>query len=309
MPHRLLRLLLICGVALLLALACPTRVGAGQVQKRGEQASVPCEPEGTIPSRPAQTTRQPQPSLKEMPREILRDQKFFWLRPFRMKRSDLPWVGLMVGTAAGLMAIDRRVGQALSDSPPGLGYHISHNVSRIGAPWTDLGTAGAIYLIGRSRDNQRARTSGVLGLEAVADSIAVVEILKYSTQRPRPTFSGGQVRDHNADGEFFAGGTSFPSGHAAAAFALATTLSLQNSEKRWVPPIAYGCASLVSISRITMRMHFPSDVFVGAALGYMIGRHVARGAERSRQDKPLHAKLLPTISAAGGTALTFSWEF
>jgi membrane-associated phospholipid phosphatase len=226
-----------------------------------------------------------------------------------MKQSDLPWVGLMVGTAAGLMAIDRRVGQGLSDSPPGLGYHISHNVSRIGAPWTDLGTAGAIYLIGRSRDNQHAQTTGLLGLEAVADSIAVVEILKYSTQRPRPTFSAGNVRDHNADGEFFAGGTSFPSGHAAAAFALATVLSQRNSEKRWVTPVAYGCASLVGVSRITMRMHFPSDVFVGAALGSMIGRHVAHGAERSRQDKPLHAKLLPAISAAGGTALTFSWEF
>jgi membrane-associated phospholipid phosphatase len=309
MSHRLLRLLLIWGAALLPALACPARVGANPVQQPGAQASAPSQPEGTTPSRPAETTKQPQPTLKEVPWRIVRDQRFLWLRPFRMKRSDLPWVGLMVGTTAGLMAIDRRVGQGLSDSPPGSGYTFSHNVSRIGAPWSDLGIAGAIYLVGRSRGDQRAQTTGLLGLQAVADSVVVVEILKISTQRPRPTFSGGLIRDHNADGEFFAGGSSFPSGHAAAAFALATVVSERNREKRWVAPVAYGFASLVSVSRVTMRMHFPSDVLVGAALGYLIGQHVVHCAGGATQDRPLRSRLLPAVSAAGGTTLTLSWEF
>jgi len=309
MSHRLLRLPLICGAALLLALACPARVGANPAQHPDEQASVPSEAQGTLPSPSTQATKQAQPTLQGMPRQILRDQKFLWLRPFRMKRSDLPWVGLIAGTTAGLIAVDRRVGQGLSDSPPGVGYHFSHDVSLIGGPWTDLGIAGATYLFGRSRAAPRTQTTGLLGLEAVGDSLVVVEILKYATERPRPTFSGGHVRDHNADGEFFAGGTSFPSGHSTAAFALATVLFERNRDKAWAAPLAYGCASLVGVSRITMRMHFPSDVFVGAALGYMIGRHVARGPERSRQDKPLHTKLRPAVSAPGGTALALSWDF
>ncbi|MGD1157982.1 MAG: phosphatase PAP2 family protein [Terriglobia bacterium] len=289
MSLRLLRLLLFCAAALLLALACPTRVRGNQVQPADEQASVPSKSEGHTPSRPVETATQPQPTLKEVPSRIIRDQEFLWLRPFRMKRSDLPWLGFMVGTTAGLMAVDRRVGQGLSDSPPGHGYTFSRYVSRLGGPWTDLGIAGAVYLAGRGWGEQHTETTGLLGLEAVGDSLVVVELTKIATQRARPTFAGGYVRDHNADGTFFAGGTSFPSGHAAAAFALATVVSQRNGGKRWVAPVAYGLASLVATSRITVRTHFPSDVFVGAALGLMIGRHVAHGAERSRQEKPLQA--------------------
>jgi membrane-associated phospholipid phosphatase len=215
----------------------------------------------------------------------------------------------MVGTTAGLMAIDRRVGQGLADSPPGGGYTFSRNVGRFGGPWTDLGIAGAIYLAGRRGGDQHRETTGLLGLEAVGDSLVVVEFLKIATQRPRPTFAGGDVREHNAEGTFFAGGTSFPSGHAAASFALATVVSERYREKPWVAPAAYGLASLVASSRLTMRTHFPSDVFVGAALGVMIGRHVAHGAERSRQEKPLRSRLLPAVSSAGGTTLTLAWEF
>ena len=309
MTRHWLRMLFICLAAGLLVVSCPTRVHAGQPQQLQSQISVPSGSQKRAPCPPAQLQNLPQLTLPEIPRQILRDQKFFWLRPFRMKVRDLPWVGLMVGATAGLVAIDRRVGQGLTDSPPGLGYKFGHNVSRIGAPWTDLGTAGAIYAIGRLRHKQHAQTTGLLGLEAVGDSIVMVEILKYATERPRPTFSGGKVRDHNADGQFFAGGTSFPSGHAAAVFALATVLSERNSDKRWVTPLAFGCASLVGVSRISMRMHFPSDVFVGAALGYMIGRHVAHSKWNSRQDKPPHSKLLSAVSAAGGRILAPSAEF
>ena len=306
-PRRL-RLSFICGAVLLLALACPTRVWGNQTQTPGELASVPSKSESDTPSRPVETT-QPQPTLKEVPRRIICDQEFLWLRPFRLKRSDLPWLGFMVGTTAGLIAIDRRVGQALSDSPPGGGYNFSHNVGLIGGPWTDLGVAGAIYLAGRHGGDQHNETTGLLGLEAVADSLVVVEFLKLATQRPRPTFSGGNVRDHNAEGPFFAGGTSFPSGHAAASFGLATVVSERYREKHWVAPVAYSLASLIATSRITMRTHFPSDVFVGAALGVMIGRHVAHSAERPRQERSLQSRLLPTVSTAGGATITLAWEF
>jgi membrane-associated phospholipid phosphatase len=36
--------------------------------------------------------------------------------------------------------------------------------------------------------------------------------------------------------------------------------------------VAYGLSSLVEFSRLTQSAHFPSDVFMGAALGYGIGR-------------------------------------
>ena len=251
----------------------------------------------------------PSHTLRSLPREIIRDQKFFWLRPFRPKRADVPWAAALFGTTAGLIAIDRSVGQGLSDTPPGSLYHFSHGIGKLGAPLTDAGIASAIYLIGRWRGNEHGQTTGLLGLQAVAHSQLIVQILKTATQRPRPTFSGGLVRDHNADGDFFAGGNSFPSGHAAGAWALATVVAERNSHRAWLPPTAYGLATLVSVSRITQRRHFPSDVFAGAALGFLIGRHVAYRAGPHSASKSRSFQLLPYVPAQGGAAFTVSWEF
>ena len=86
MPLRLLRLFLICGAVLLLALACPTSVRGDQVQTVGERAPVPSQSEHDTRSRPVEAPTQPQPELKEVPGRIIRDQEFLWLRPLRMKR-------------------------------------------------------------------------------------------------------------------------------------------------------------------------------------------------------------------------------
>ena len=40
--------------------------------------------------------------------------------------------------------------------------------------------------------------------------------------------------------------------------------------------VAYGLATGVSVTRVLGQEHFPSDVFVGAACGYLIGRYVVR---------------------------------
>jgi membrane-associated phospholipid phosphatase len=38
--------------------------------------------------------------------------------------------------------------------------------------------------------------------------------------------------------------------------------------------VAYGLAGLVGFSRVTLQSHFPSDVFAGAALGYVISHDI-----------------------------------
>jgi membrane-associated phospholipid phosphatase len=309
MPRRLLRLFFICGAVVLLMLACPRRVTASQEQAtQGEVTSQPQSQEVASRRVVEQPTLCHDP-LKEVPCQIIRDQKSIWLSPFHVKGSDLQWLGWTVGATSGLIATDRRVGQGLSSSPPARGYTFSRYVGRIGGPWTDLGIAGLTCWVGRHNGDQTTQTTALLELRAVSDSWLVVEILKVATQRPRPTFGGGSVRDHNADGKFFTGGTSFPSGHAAGAFALATVVSERNREKRWVAPVAFGLASMVSISRVTVRTHFPSDVFVGATLGFLIGRYVVRSAGHPLQGRRLRSKLQPAISLEEESSLAISWEF
>jgi len=68
-------------------------------------------------------------------------------------------------------------------------------------------------------------------------------------------------------------GTSFPSGHALMSFSVATVFARRYRQHHWVPYVAYGLASVISFSRVTTGAHFPSDVFIGAALGYVIARY------------------------------------
>jgi len=123
--------------------------------------------------------------------------------------------------------------------------------------------------VGRATGNARARETGRVGGEALIDSALVFTVLKSVSQRPRPTID-------DAHAEFFDGGRSFPSGHAASAWALATVIANEYHDRRAVRVAAYGLASAVSVSRYTARKHFLSDVLVGSVIGYGIGRHVYR---------------------------------
>lgn len=62
---------------------------------------------------------------------------------------------------------------------------------------------------------------------------------------------------------------SFPSGHAATAFAAATILTYFDKKRRW---FYYTVAVLISFSRIYLGCHYFLDIAVGSILGYMISR-------------------------------------
>jgi membrane-associated phospholipid phosphatase len=66
---------------------------------------------------------------------------------------------------------------------------------------------------------------------------------------------------------------SFPSGHAASAFAFASTMG-EALPVTWVP--LHATAGLVAYSRIHTGVHYPSDVAVGALLGTLCGWTVRR---------------------------------
>ncbi|MBQ5855798.1 MAG: phosphatase PAP2 family protein [Bacteroidales bacterium] len=74
--------------------------------------------------------------------------------------------------------------------------------------------------------------------------------------------------------------TSFPSGHAMRSFALATTVAGFYPEKKWVGLVSYSLATMTSLGRVVSKEHWASDVIVGAALGYFIGRGVVKFNEK-----------------------------
>jgi undecaprenyl-diphosphatase len=106
------------------------------------------------------------------------------------------------------------------------------------------------------------RTSSILGIE----SIAVNQGVKRLFQRERPIHLPD--RPHRLRTPLT---SSFPSGHATAAFTAAVVLS----DGRRGRPVYFVVAAIVASSRVHVRIHHASDVVAGAAVGYAIGR-VAR---------------------------------
>ena len=87
----------------------------------------------------------------------------------------------------------------------------------------------------------------------------------FHTPRPKLFFPQGQYSlfiDHVT----LSGNTSFPSGHTATAFAIATVFIILLKDKRWQLPILIA-AVFVAYSRIYLGQHFLVDVLAGALVG------------------------------------------
>jgi len=242
----------------------------------------------------------PTPDLeKKFLINILDDQRAIWTSPFRLRGSDARWLAPLGVSTMALIATDRRTSGELVENGDNLNrLRISRNISRLGSLYSTAGVAGVIYLAGRATHNDHLRETGLLATEALIDSGIVVTALKTASQRQRPP------EDHSS-GEFFDGGSSFPSGHAISAWSLATVIAQEYGHHRPLVQVgAYGLATAVSLSRYTGRNHFLSDVLVGSAMGYGIGRYVyhkrhdpALDAKNGQQNNDLtRSKLFPRVA-------------
>jgi membrane-associated phospholipid phosphatase len=97
------------------------------------------------------------------------------------------------------------------------------------------------------------------------------QIIKNLVNAPRPKlyFEAGQYL-HFIDGVSLANNSSFPSGHTATAFALATVLVLMAKNKNGQLFILLA-AAMVGYSRIYLAQHFLLDVMIGAVIGTASG--------------------------------------
>jgi membrane-associated phospholipid phosphatase len=260
---------------------------------------------------------QPSPSLESrFFANILHDQRAIWTAPFHYRRADARWLAPLGLSTAFLLATDRHTAGEMLEGGPNLSrLRISRDISQGGALYTTGGIAATFYLIGRVGHNARARETGLLGAEALIDSGIFVQALKVATQRPRPLVD-------DASGEFFDRGNSFPSGHAISAWSLATVIAHEYGQHRPLVRFGvYGLASAVSLSRYTGRKHFLSDVLVGSAAGYGIGRYVYRAhhdpaldtGDDNQTKTKTHSKLLPFVAphfsrATRTYGLMLAWE-
>ncbi len=204
-----------------------------------------------------------QHGFRELGKDFLLDQKQIWTSPSKMRFTDAQWLVPLGGITAGLLVTDRTFNTHLSHSPNTISRYKNLSNASVGAL---IGGAGGMWLLSHANHNDHWRETGFLAGEAALNSLVVVEGFKYPLGRERP-FQG------NGSGNFFQGGTSFPSEHAAAAWSVAGVIA--HEYPGLLTKVAvYGLAATVSFSRVRGQQHFPSDVLVGTVIGNLVAQNV-----------------------------------
>jgi len=173
-------------------------------------------------------------------------------------RSRVPGVLATLGLL--LIPADQRIAERLRQ--PGEGGEadsLTEAINRLGDADLLIPVLVSVCALG---GHQQRRTA-TLSLAALLNAGVITQTTKSLVGRVRPDTRGldpgrftGPSMDNNR--------ASFPSGHAANAFAVARVVAARHPEEKW---LCYGLATFVAACRVRKHAHYLSDVFVGAAVG------------------------------------------
>lgn len=129
-------------------------------------------------------------------------------------------------------------------------------------PYVAIGVPVAMAVTAWAKHDKQLLKDAVYVGTSVAGAFVVTYGMKYLVDRQRP-YERHPDRVHAYSHE---NSPSFPSGHTATAFALATSLSVKYPKWYVIAPSAVWACS-VGVSRMNEGVHYPSDVLAGAAIG------------------------------------------
>jgi membrane-associated phospholipid phosphatase len=158
-------------------------------------------------------------------------------------------------------------------------------------------TPAAFYITGRFIKNEKLQITGLALVQTLMLTLGIQSVLKMSTGRETPGIIS--VFDHTRSprtddfsGEFnwfsmnFISG--WPSGHTANAFSAAAAIAEIYQDNLPVKIAVYSYAALIGLG-VSVNVHWASEVFAGALIGYAIGKTVgksfSRMAEGSQNNK------------------------
>jgi membrane-associated phospholipid phosphatase len=217
---------------------------------------------------------------KGLPLAILKDQVGIWTSPVRIRPHDLIWL-LPLGAATGVtLATDTNAMRDLSRNPGFNKDSVNASNALLGG---EIAIPVTLYGVGLFKGDAHARETGILSGEALADSVVLDEVTKIIFRRERPLYN-------NAAGDFFSSNgsnNSFPSSHSMLAWTVAGVIAGEYPSK-WVQLGTYSLASSVSLMRVLGQEHFPTDVLVGGAAGWLIGHYVFEKHQTRHVKKTTH---------------------
>ncbi|GAC1654212.1 MAG: hypothetical protein NVS9B15_14870 [Acidobacteriaceae bacterium] len=192
--------------------------------------------------------------IKSVPRNVIRPENLKW---------ELP---VVAGTVLLIEKADVRAADNITS--PTLVKN-ADRATNVGLA-IELGSGALAYGAGCLQQNQRLRETGFTAVTAMGEAGLIDLGMKLAFDRHLPRGPGV-----HSSGDFWSGGRAFPSGHSATSFAFASAVAHRYPEKTWLKWGVYGLATGVSVLRYPAKKHFPSDIVIGGALGYVIGAYAA----------------------------------
>ncbi len=201
----------------------------------------------------------------------------------------------ITGLATGLYIYDEDINQWVQEHKNDNTKQISVVAKQFGEgkymlPAIALGTVGGLILY-----DDKTVDTGMISLKSFILANGTSQVLKFATQRNRPISRKGK-QFFNGEG-FSKSRESFPSGHATVAWSVAPIIAYQYKDSKWVPPLAYGIATLTSCSRVHDNKHWASDAFVGSVIGFLSAQLCLKTTPR--------LQVMPNPDLQG---ISFNWE-
>jgi hypothetical protein len=191
--------------------------------------------------------------------------------PLYIRAGDLKWMLPMAAATGVSFSQDTHVNRDIVSHNPSFN-NTADNVS-YDLLYSYIGGSVTMYGTGLFSHNDHLRETGLLSGEAQVDAEIFDTLVKLGSFRERPTPAD------NYAGDFYqtsAGAdSSFISGHAILTWSAAAVIAAEYPSP-WKQALVYTGAGATSLTRVLAERHFPTDVLLGSAAGWMIGHYVVR---------------------------------
>jgi membrane-associated phospholipid phosphatase len=261
--------------------------------------SIPAKPLSSIPKDERTPSIVPD---KGYFKSILTDTRDIVISPARWNKYQWIAVSGVIVVAGLLYTQDANIQKVVQkNQTPYLNYASKYGLERLGSGIYTIPALAVMYGVGAIVKDDKARYTALKGVEAFAVAFVFDQVLKQITHRHRP-YQDDPPNPYLWDGPFnMPSNSSFASGHAANAFAVATVIATSYSKTIWVPILCYTFAGLTAASRVYQNDHWFTDVFVGSAIGFAIGRTIMNNHIKK-------LKVLPVSPTGTGATLIYQLD-
>jgi membrane-associated phospholipid phosphatase len=216
----------------------------------------------------AEETQKENKLNKEFLKNLASDFGKVLVSPKDWDKKDIGTFALVLGTGLLLYSVDQEIHQGFRGDPSDGGAKF---ITSFGDGGALAGLAAVLYVGGEVSNNDGLRKTALLSLESLLTAGIIVRGMKILVGRARP-YTG---EPYNTFDPFTLSSSynSFPSGHSAAAFSVASVIASQSKDAN-IDFVVYSLATLVALSRVYLEKHWASDIFIGSVIGYVVGKKI-----------------------------------